>query len=115
MGLWTTLKNVLFGSGGGGPDDGLYFYVRLYNVPNRQSPDDEIVKVRINSKNDISLSESGDYFVRKMIVGNRKFKRAEMTLYFDGRKSLKDSEIDNGELVNKAAYEAYMAQFEDQA
>ena len=58
--------------------------------------------------NDMSLTDEGAYFTRKIVIGPRKLKKAEVNLYFDNRRNLIDAEIDNGELVDKAAYEEYL-------
>jgi hypothetical protein len=105
MDLWTKLSKALFG-GSSQRDEGLYFYVRLYNLPNTPTDNDEIVKLRVHPQNDISHTDDGDYFVRKLVVGTKQFKRAEVTLYFDAQKKLKNQEVTGGELVKRADYEA---------
>jgi hypothetical protein len=107
MSLWKNIRNALFGSGGD-TDRGMYFYIQLYNIPQQPGPDDEIVKVRLDPQNDLSWTESGNYFVRKAVVGTHKFKRGELILYFNGQKKLTDHEVNGGELVDQAAYEAFM-------
>ena len=110
MGFWSSVKNFLFGAGDDSGNGGKYFYVQLYDVPHRPSPQDEIVEIRIHTQHDLSLTDSGNYFVRKVVVGPRKFKRGELRLYFDSRKNLIDQEVSGGELVTKDDYDAYIAE-----
>lgn len=89
-------------------DGGLYFHVRLYNIPGRESPDDEIVQIRINPSNDVSLDDDGNYFVRKDVVGTRKFRRGELLVFFDITRQIKDVEVTGGVLVATDDYEEYL-------
>jgi len=101
------LKN-LFGGGGGsnGDDRGLYFYVRPRGC-------EEVVEVRINPANDLSLQDGGGYFVKKTVRGkHRCFNPAEMTLYFDGQRNFQSSEVSGGELLEKEDFDAWEAAFE---
>lgn len=99
----------LFGGAKQETDPGLYYYIRLHNLPNKPSTDDEVVEVRITPNNDLSQDDDGKWFVRKTVVGKRKFKRGELVLHFDTRRQLQDYEITGGELVNAEDYEAYLA------
>lgn len=108
MSFWEKARKFLFGSGGKG-DEGLYYYVRLYNVPDRPTPKDEIVKIRINPMNDISQDDEGNHFVRKVIVGNVDFRRGELLLYFDQGRKLTGHEVTGGALVSEKEYEQYVA------
>ena len=110
MSFWNNLAKSLFGrsSMGGGPDGGLYFYVRLHYIPERSSPQDEIVELRIHPHNELSLGDDGNYFVRKTVVGNKYFRRAELTIHFDKRRNTLDHEISGGELVTAAEYDTYV-------
>ncbi len=111
MGFWSNLAKSIFGSassGGLGPDGGMYFYVRLYQVPGKQSPQDEIVELRVHPHNDLSLGDDGNYFVRKTVVGNKHFRRAELVIYFDKRRGVRDHEISGGKLVTAREYDAYV-------
>jgi hypothetical protein len=109
MGFWKTISGFLFG-GRPPASKGLVFYVRLHKLPNRQSPDDEIIAIRIHPHNDLSLNDDGQYFVRKVAVGPKTFRRAEVMLTFDKGRKLIDSEVDGGELVEEEDYEAYLEQ-----
>ena len=107
MGFWKTISGFLFGSRQP-TSKGLYFYVRLHKLPNRQSPDDEIIELRLNSYNDLSLNDDGNYFVRKVAVGPKSFRRAEIMLTFDKGRKLIDTEVNGGELVEQEYYLGYL-------
>ncbi|GAB4310193.1 MAG: hypothetical protein Kow00117_03620 [Phototrophicales bacterium] len=85
---------------------GLYFYVRPKHCQ-------EVVKVRVNTMNDLSLTddESG-YFVRKVVQATRCPFPAELHLYFSKSKNLTRSDVTDGELVSEAEYEAWLAEKE---
>ncbi len=96
----------LFGGGGVSADrdqHGMYFYVR----PRRC---EEVLRVRVDLRNDLSESEDGGYFVRKIITAVRCPFQAEMTAYFDANRGFVSVEVQDGEAVDEAAYDAYMAQ-----
>jgi|FLYN01.1.fsa_nt_gi hypothetical protein len=99
----------LFGgaaTGGDSDKSGLYFYVRARNC-------DEVVQVRIDTNNDLSLSDDGSgYWVRKLAHGSNYRCRwpVEMTLYFDSNRKLQNSDVQGGELVTREEYEAWVAQ-----
>jgi hypothetical protein len=101
------LKN-LFGGGDGSREandrDGLYIYVKLHRC-------DDVMQVRINVNNDLSMSDEGDgYWVRKLISGqDYHCTQAELTLYFDKNRRLQETEVQGGTVVDRAAYEAYQA------
>jgi len=96
------LKN-LFG-GGGSPQDKSAFFV--YVRPKRC---DQIVEVRINIYNELSLNDLGDgYFIRKMAQAARCPFAAEMTLYFDKNRNFKGGDVENGELVSTEEYEQWL-------
>ncbi|PJF36977.1 MAG: hypothetical protein CUN49_02705 [Candidatus Thermofonsia Clade 1 bacterium] len=82
---------------------GLYYYVRV-----RRSG--EVVRIRINPNNDLSLTddESG-YFVRKVAVGTRSFERVELEVTYDKNRRVIDVQVQGGDLVDQAAYEADQA------
>jgi hypothetical protein len=107
----------LFGGGGGsssggsvaGDRVGLYYYVR----PNGC---EEVVRVRVDRNNDLSLTDdSKGYWVRKGVRGVKCRQNVELELYYDSNRRLVNSELKGGELVDEAAYDAWMAQQATQA
>ena len=93
----------LFGSGM--PQDGGYY---VYVKPKMCK---EIVKVRINLSNDLSLRDDSDgYWVRKVASATRCPFQAELTLYFNKSRQVIDKEIENGEYVDEATYQAYLVE-----
>ena len=98
--------NRLFGGGsrGSGSDpDGLYYYVRPRGC-------DEVVRVRINRMNDLSLADDGQsYWVHKVVRGIKCRQTVDLNLYFDSNKRLTNTEIENGDLVDASDYDKWMA------
>ena len=106
------LKRLLGGGGGSGSSGGavagdrvgLYYYVR----PNGC---EEVVRVRVDRNNDLSLADDGKgYWVRKGVRGVKCRQNVEMELYFDANRRLTNSELKGGVLVDEAAYDAWIAQ-----
>ena len=100
----------LFGGGGNAPSgdkDGLYFYVK-----SRQT--EEVIRVRLNKSNDLSAHDTGGYYSRKVIVGQRSFDRIEAEFFFDARRRFTSAEITSGELVERSDYDAYLASHESE-
>lgn len=94
----------LFGGGNRLPegDRGLYYYVQPKRCP-------EIVQIRIDPYNDLSLTDDGKgYWVRKVASATRCPFQAEITLYFDKQRRMTGSEVENGELVDEDDYNAYI-------
>lgn len=99
----------LFGGGGGasqaGDKVGLYFYVRPTGCQ-------EIVRVRIDSNNDLSLSDDNTTYVVHKVVRGSDYKcnrSAELDLSFDSSRRLQSKEVTGGTLVTKEDYEAWVA------
>lgn len=98
----------LFGGGGGATRGStsepyaLYFYVRLKRS-------DEIMRVRIDLRNDLSQSDEGGYFVRKMVRAIRAPFPAELLVTFDDRRRMTGVSVENGESVDEAAYDEWVA------
>jgi hypothetical protein len=91
----------LFGSSPQSPSgdkDGLFFYIRFDTTG-------EVVKLRLNRSNDLSLTddESG-YFVRKIVMGQNSFDRLEVFITFDKNRRFLAADTPGGELVDEAAY-----------
>lgn len=92
----------LFTGGGGAAVNAHFFYVR----PKRC---DEIVQVRINPHNDLSLLDDGNgFFVRKTARGNRCPFEASLYVVFDQNRRPVNVEIENGESVTEADYLAWV-------
>jgi hypothetical protein len=97
---------TLFGGGGAAQDDALYMYVQPKMCK-------EIVKVRIDLKNQLSREDDGDgYFVRKTARGQRCPFAAEMLIRFDARKTIIERTIEDGAFVTE---EDYLALYGDEA
>jgi hypothetical protein len=95
----------LFGGGGGGNNSepyARYFYVR----PKRCN---EIVKIRIDVRNDLSLADEGGYFVRKVARATRCPFPAELHLNFDDKHNVTQVGVQDGEMVEEADYQAWLA------
>lgn len=98
----------LFGGGGGAgqksSDDpnGMYFYVQPRGC-------DEVVRIRINMMNDPSQHDDGGYWVHKVVRGNKCLQSAELDVYFDSNRRLKNTNVKNGTVVDAAAYDAWRA------
>ena len=102
MGLLRKLSNILMGGPGPtGGDVGLYYYVRCKRCG-------EVIRVRINPMNDLSLSDDEKTrFVRKTIVGQHCYNRIEAEFRYDANRKLIDTEITGGDLVSEKEYKAY--------
>jgi hypothetical protein len=99
----------LFGGTGSRSDSdraGSYYYVQARDC-------DEVVQVRIDLNNDLSLTDDGSgYWVRKLAHGTNYRCRwpVELTLYFDSNRRLQNSDVQGGELVTREEYEAWVGQ-----
>lgn len=96
----------LFGGGGGrGADgEGLYFYVRAAHTG-------EVIQVRLHRFNDLSLmDDQSHYYSRKVIVGQKSFDRIEAEFTFDKDRKFVTADVSGGELVDRAEFDAYLAQ-----
>lgn len=89
-------------------DRGMYFYVRCTACR-------EPIRVRVDPMNDLSPVYEGDedeetaYEVRKQLLGTRCYKLIEGHWRFDKRKRLIGSEIEGGNEITAAEYEAETA------
>jgi hypothetical protein len=90
--------------GEAGDRAGLYFYVRPAGCQ-------EVVRVRIDRNNDISLGDDGGYFAFKTVRGSsyKCTRSAELRLYFDAQRRLQNAEVVGGDLVTQEDYEAWLA------
>ncbi len=79
------LKRIFGASGGISGDVGLYYYVKPKGC-------DEVVRVRINRNNDLSIADDGKtLWVRKVVQGTKCFQTAELSLYFNQSRQLTSS------------------------
>ena len=115
MGFLDSLKSML-ATDVGQADSAYWLYVRSRRCK-------ELIKTRVDLRNDLSQRDEGGYFTRKVLVGNssRCFDRVEVTLIFDETRRLVDQQISGGEILTAEAYEAAQAadlrssQFEETA
>lgn len=92
----------LFG-GGGSSDRVLILYVRPKMCQ-------EILRVRIDLFNSLSLADDGDsYFVRKLASASRCPFQAEIEITFDKNRRIVQQQIANGEFVSEAEFTAQEA------
>lgn len=97
MGFLDSLKS-LFSGGGGGENSAYWLYVRCRRCG-------EVIKSRVDLRNDLSMADGGGYVVSKTLVGNQLcFQRVEVTLSFDEQRQLVDREISGGEFVTEEEY-----------
>jgi hypothetical protein len=94
----------LFGGGGGSSTQNMMtFYVR----PKRC---EEIVVVRLNMMNDLSITDDGNgYFVRKIAKAVRCPFEAELYVDFDSNRKVTQIGVTNGETVEEAVYQQWLA------
>lgn len=98
----------LFGGGAprpAGDAAGEYFYIHLDGC-------DEMVRVRIDRNNDLSLADDNQtLFVRKSVRGKSyKCRPAELEATFDANRRLQQIQVTGGRLVTQAEYDAWQAQ-----
>ena len=100
MGFLDSLKSIFSGDGELS-DAGYWIYVRSRRCK-------ELIKTRVDLRNDLSLQDEGGYLTRKVLIGNnsRCFERVEVTLIFDQNRQLIDHQASGGELISAEAYEA---------
>ena len=93
----------LFGrSSGGSVDHGIYVYARC-------SACGELIRSRINPTAELSPAEdeSGEYFVRKVLIGQRCYRPVELALRFkDTRGTLASHQAQGGTFVDRATGDA---------
>jgi len=107
MGFFDKLRELFSGGDGGaaaGDPHGVWFHFRCGNCG-------EVVRVRINTMNDLSSTEGGPgaYYVRKEVMdsSSRCFQRITAELWLDStRRSVVTSDVVGGELISQEEYEA---------
>lgn len=100
MGLLQSLKALFAGGGDRKPEDaGAWFYVRCRRCG-------EVIRARVDMRNDPSEDDSGQLVVRKLLVGGsrRCFDRLEMTLIFDANRRLRSQAVTGGDFVSADDY-----------
>ncbi len=87
-------------------DPGVYFFLRCARCA-------EVIQVRINPMNDLSVQYSDEtntrsdtFFIHKMIVGRRCYNRIEADFTFDKNRNLAEKTVTGGTFVTKEDFEA---------
>lgn len=101
MGFLDAIKSMFAGE----PEQNDYWvYVRCRRCG-------EVIKTRIDLRNDLSQTDDGGFTVNKTLVGgNLCFERIGVTLYFDRGHRLVDQQIERGQFITAAEYEAATAE-----
>jgi hypothetical protein len=82
----------------------LIFYVKVRKCG-------AIARVRVDMRNDLSLDDDGEnYVVRKQAVDNVCYGTAELELHFDANRREVSRTLENGEFVNRDAYDLQESQ-----
>ena len=99
MGFMDSLKS-LFAGGQEGDKNAYWVYVRCRRCG-------EVIKTRIDMRNDLSRLDDGGFVVKKTLVGaQRCFERIEVKLTFDEKRELSDREIAGGDFITREEFEA---------
>ena len=101
MGFLDGLKSLFGGAfGSGAADGGYYVYVRCSRCG-------EVLRTRVNLRNDLSERDQGGYALTKTLVGSgRCFQRIEVRLSFDGTRRVVEREVNGGELSSAQDFDA---------
>lgn len=108
MGFLRTIRSMLGGKTKS-DDGGVYLYVKVHKVPNRPSAEDEVIQLRLNPYSDLSEDDEGNLFTKKTVVGSRTFRRAEITVFFDEKRHIRDYEVSGGEIATEDDYRHYQS------
>ncbi len=106
MNIIKNLGRMFAGGSTPGGDVGLYYYVRCHVCK-------EVVRVRLNPMNDFSHPDnekgesSPNFSARKVIVGQKCYRRMEAEFIFDPNKKLIHKEVTGGAFVDEADYTEY--------
>jgi len=91
------------GGGGKAPAERYQpYYVRPKRCP-------EVVLVRVDLFNDLSLTDDGGFFVRKAARGERCPFSSEISITFDRNRRVTDITVENGEQVTEDDYLAWVS------
>ncbi|MCS7055941.1 MAG: hypothetical protein NZM18_07200 [Thermoflexales bacterium] len=101
------LLKRLFGGGGSETterdSDALIYYVKGHKCG-------AITRVRIDRRNDLSLDDDDNFFVRKVVVDNKCYGQVEIELRFDPQYNEISREIKGGVFVTRQEWEAQAAE-----
>ena len=64
-----------------------------------------ITRLRIDMRNDLSLDDNDNYYVRKVVVDNQCYGQVEIELWFDSNRKEVNRQITGGELTSKDEWE----------
>ncbi len=89
----------LFGGGKSAGEDtsALYFYLKGKKCG-------AITRLRIDMRNDLSLDDNDNYYVRKVAVDNKCYGQVELELWFDANRRETNRQVTGGELVSEAEW-----------
>jgi hypothetical protein len=98
-------KKLFSGSAGRPADSGMYVYVRPHHCA-------EVVRVRLDTRNDFSLTDDGTYFARKLVRANdwRCHQTVELEVTADKQRQKYNTSVTGGVLVTVEEYETWLAE-----
>jgi hypothetical protein len=100
MGFLDSVKSMFAGGGGSGDGHAHWLYVRCRRCG-------EVIKTRLDLKNDLTPRDEGGFIARKTMVGSQLcFERIEVTLIFDERRQVIEHQISGGDVITAAEFEA---------
>ncbi len=98
MGFLDSLKSV-FSASDNYEADGYWIYVRC----NRCG---EVIKTRLDLRNNLNPRDEGGYIARKTLVGNQLcFERIEVTLIFDSQRHVVEQDIVRGQFITAEEFD----------
>ena len=97
------LRRIFSGSGGR-VERGLVLYVQPRACK-------EVIRVRIDTHNDLSEADEGGYYVRKLARGSdyKCMREVEIEVYFNNNRHLSRVVVTGGTQMDEAAYDAWLA------
>jgi hypothetical protein len=106
MGFFDSLKSLFTGAEGQ-DRDGYWIYVRCRRCG-------EVIKTRLDLRNNLSVRDEGGFIARKTLIGGSHycFQRIEVTLIFDESRQLVEREIMHGDFITAEEYEAIQSSAE---
>jgi len=88
---------------GGGKPSGEESNATIYYIKGKKCG--AITRLRIDMRNDLSLNDDENYYVRKVVVDNQCYGQVEVELWFDSNRREINRQITGGELVSKEEWE----------